>query len=386
MNRAGNDKRKRRGVTLIELLVVVGIMLALAAIAVPAMRPVLETRRVREAARVVNLYLNSARNRALATGHSVGVMIERDPTLPQGSAILRQVEVPPPYAGDTTGAMVKVAAVSGAANPVIKIAIRKTDFANNLIRRLDKIQLNCQGPIYTIIADPSGSPNPPDFPLDPPTAQPGQRQYIKLFDPQNYSDTDNDGFVDNFLLTAVALKQNAIPPWPVFDPTATTGNPQRWSQAVPFVITRLPEPTSTPPLQLPQQTAIDLVWSGTSSQQFFTTGSVANPDLAPVVLMFSSSGSLKDYYFWSLDNDAISPIYLLIGRRDRVPLEVFSSGAGSFTSPAEDGLTNLQDLNNSWVVIQPQTGLITTSEVAENANDVVAARKFAREAQAMGGR
>ena len=46
-----NPKLPRRGVTLIELMVVVSIMLVVTVIAVPAMKPALENRKIREAAR-----------------------------------------------------------------------------------------------------------------------------------------------------------------------------------------------------------------------------------------------------------------------------------------------------------------------------------------------
>ena len=64
----------RRGVTLIELLVVVSIMLIVTVIAVPAMKPALENRKIREAARAVNVYLGSARNHAIELGRPVGVL------------------------------------------------------------------------------------------------------------------------------------------------------------------------------------------------------------------------------------------------------------------------------------------------------------------------
>ncbi|MGQ9915585.1 MAG: prepilin-type N-terminal cleavage/methylation domain-containing protein, partial [Thermogutta sp.] len=46
---------RRRGVTLIELLVVITILLLLLAVMIPRLRPMMEQRRMREAARTVSV-------------------------------------------------------------------------------------------------------------------------------------------------------------------------------------------------------------------------------------------------------------------------------------------------------------------------------------------
>ena len=100
MSKAG----RRRGVTLIELLVVVSIMLMLAAYALPKLAPMARERKVREAARSVNVFLSRARSRAIETGRPCGVVFQRfndtagDP-LSNAATMLYQAEVPPPYAG-----------------------------------------------------------------------------------------------------------------------------------------------------------------------------------------------------------------------------------------------------------------------------------------------
>ena len=47
---------------------------------------------------------------------------------------------------------------------------------------------------------------------------------------------------------------------------------------------------------------------------------------------------------------------------------------------------NWQDLDNIWVVVNPQTGLITTDNVAARRQRIDAARSLARDAQGMGGK
>ena len=60
----GLKSNQRRGFTLVELLVVIGIMLVLVAIALPSIRFLTKGNTVREAARVVNTFIASARSDA----------------------------------------------------------------------------------------------------------------------------------------------------------------------------------------------------------------------------------------------------------------------------------------------------------------------------------
>ena len=53
--------------TLVELLVVVAIVVMLAAATIPRLKPNIDKARVREAARSIQLYLSSARNRPSPT-------------------------------------------------------------------------------------------------------------------------------------------------------------------------------------------------------------------------------------------------------------------------------------------------------------------------------
>ena len=67
----------RRGLTLTELLVVVSIMVIVAGALVPMVQPLLKGRNPREAARQLNVMIAGAQARAMATGRSVGIWLER---------------------------------------------------------------------------------------------------------------------------------------------------------------------------------------------------------------------------------------------------------------------------------------------------------------------
>ena len=88
--------RGRRGMTLIEILVVVGILMLLAAVTIPRLRPEIDKARIREAARSIHLYLSSAKAQAMATGRDCGILIEPLPAEAGASMQISQVEVPLP--------------------------------------------------------------------------------------------------------------------------------------------------------------------------------------------------------------------------------------------------------------------------------------------------
>ncbi|HWB11614.1 MAG TPA: type II secretion system protein [Pirellulales bacterium] len=100
IERAGVRVAARRGVTLIELLVVIMIMLMITAITIPVIAPSIKNREVREAARMIDVFINGAKTRALQSGHIYGVMIERVPGQPNAAVTLSYCEQPDPYTGD----------------------------------------------------------------------------------------------------------------------------------------------------------------------------------------------------------------------------------------------------------------------------------------------
>ena len=78
MSKAQPIRRVSPGMTLVELLVVVTIAVVLVAAAVPMMKPALQSSRVREVSRQLNVFLQVARARAIETGRTAGIWIERD--------------------------------------------------------------------------------------------------------------------------------------------------------------------------------------------------------------------------------------------------------------------------------------------------------------------
>jgi len=301
------------GVTLIEMLVVISILMLLAAIALRQARPAMESRRIREAARGLNVYFGAARVKAKETGRPHGVMLERWNVQSECSILLRQVEVPPPYAGDTFDAACQVQLLS--VGPLgFSVLVQFSPAASvdlTLINAGDQIQFDHQGPLYRITAK--------DVTLARLTAElvPSYGQRV---------------------------------PWPAGAFSA---------RAMPFEIIRQPVPSSAAPLQLPQGAVIDLYESGTNSVSFEP---VAGNPTAPIIVMFSPSGSVQDVLGAGVCRT--DPMFFLVGRADRVPLVAAAPATPRGPTQNEDGMRNYQDTGNLWVTLNPQTGLITTIENA----------------------
>ena len=323
--------------TLIEMLVVVTIMMILVAVSATAFRPANNSRRIREAARAINVYLSSARNRAMETGRPCGVILRRF----NGTSTvmnLDQCEVPPSYCGDTTGAAMQFTSVSPPASGFVTVQATPTPPGsfNSSIVSGGLIQFNCQGPSYQIT---------------PAT-----------------TDTQLTATLDVSLGQAV--------PWVAFFPT------------VPYVIYRSPVKGAATPLQLPAATVVDIGASSIDdSKNNFFSNATSGSD---TTILFNPNGSIDRVFIPGVTNSpfyATQSIFLLVGSQERVNNPFVQNNSN------EPTFTNYQDANNLWVVINSQTGLVTTGPVAApSASDstmaaaINTARALARDSQGMGGK
>jgi prepilin-type N-terminal cleavage/methylation domain-containing protein len=366
--------RRRKALTLIELLVVIAVASLLLAAAVPLLRMPLQGRKIREAAREVNLFLNRAKARAAELGRPVGVIIRRA-ALPNGAIYAQQLylaESPPPYAGDDSTAHAIVFPPIDL-NPAVDLdgdGIRERKIFSaqlhssalaTLVSVGDLIQFDFQSPLYRIVGR----------------------------SPTNQSDV-------------VEVQCKLDPPVPVASnlppPPIPPGQP--FSRPLAFRIFRSPirlgAISSTgqtvirsigAPLDLPNGTVIDLTASGigATSREF----ALSSTD---VVIMFGPGGNVEQVYGGQQAGGVIPSgmIYLLIGRLDRVYQDPFTRGP--------DTRANLMDPESIWITVAPQTGKISTVEnasldgfVPEQSADpqeqmLKEARRFARGTQDMGGR
>jgi hypothetical protein len=294
------------------MMIVVGIMLMLVTAAATMMPSATESRRIRESARMVNVYLSTARNRAMATGRPCGVTFH---CLSVGAIPCAlnadQCEVPPCYCGETDASAATVQWTSG----TLTTALVSDTLTTGMVRVNDLIQFNCQGPMYKITGPDAGSGN----------------------------------VTGGSLTLAVAdANQNTVTPWP-------SGTP---SPAVPYRIFRSPTKGGTTPLQLPATTVVDLDFSSSGTK--FSNPGDSPPGYQDLTVLFSPTGAVDSVYYAANRSVVTDPIYILIGKRERV---------GTYTTPPppvklETQLSNAEDLNNLWVTINAQTGMVNTEPVA----------------------
>ena len=96
-----------RGMTMLELLIVVAVMVILMGIALPVMKTGIEGRKLREAARQVNVCVELAKGIAVETGLPSAILIEPEflPNLSEPFAVkMYLAETPLPYSGDMVNA------------------------------------------------------------------------------------------------------------------------------------------------------------------------------------------------------------------------------------------------------------------------------------------
>lgn len=338
MAHARRHKPIRRGMTLIELMVVISIVAVLSVYALRMLPGMAEGRRVREAARSLSIYFSLAKNRAVETGRPCGVILQRMDDEPRASMVMVQAEVPPAYSGDSQETKAQLWYEPAEYKINVKVG---PSFNQMLVNAGDFMQINNQGYWYKIsYVNPLGK------------------------------------------LLVLSTPPGTVLPWPE----------GVWTAPMSFRIVRRPKQSIAAPLQLSRGMVVDLTASGNNfSPQLFGPGN------SPVIIMFSPNGSL-DRCYWNntLTGNGIptEPLFFLIGRREQI-------GVGPENNYAvEDDATrsNWQILKNLWVSISPQTGLVTVTENAQAVKyyvdpDLVGvpvgiseARRYAKEAQTMGGR
>lgn len=344
---------------------------------------------------------------------------------------------------------------------ILKIRVRPTAFAGAKIHWGDRVRV-ANGDYMTIVNDPIDdliNQIPcADFPL----AGTGSADPSSInFSPAGVT-TGADGYINNYWLTLRSPPPTVQSLWKKrpaavtdilirtnvannnWSPDPNPGPPLDLTVGLSFTIQRAPLKSAVAPLQLPTGAVVDLDWSGTES--------LTLPyalESRPFIIMFAPDGSVDEIRtFWlppmvygtapsqvgllEYYGDAVAePIYLLVGQRERVPPvradynpngdpTIWTLRPGGWYDPYDpttwaptgwysqtDQSTwrNYENLNNLWVVVNPQTGMISTGEMTAGATDVYnqqiaggatsaqaiaaalrQARQIAATAQSMGGR
>ena len=314
--------RRRNGLTLTELLVVGTIILAVTALSIPVVKPMMESQLTKNGANMLATTLNRARSRAQVSGRPCGVRFEYWPgtvsdlkdthigvraedgtvivhdtyySTPGASLVIRQVEVPPVYSG-----------LLG--TETVKYNDGRCEFQNDfyIASELEKIasakiQFGGTGPFYAF----------------------------------------ND--------RSTSLKESA-----------TLALPPQRDVEYPFKILLDSRPSMAMPVCLPRGTAVDLQFSGVGDTIFVDkvsgTNSQPTRQATALTIMFSPDGSVE-----SINGSIPSePVHFLVGRWDQI----------SAVRPDGDpeSYPNYADGRNYWVSVFPQSGGVTVSQVNPTAD------------------
>ncbi len=316
------NTRRRNGLTLTELLVVGTIILAVTALSIPVVKPMMESQLTKNGANMVATALNRARSRAQVNGRACGVRFEywpgtaadltetHDPltaddgtvisrdtyySTPGAALILRQVEVPPVYTG-----------LLGI--ETVKYENGECEFQNDIYVKPElektasgKIQFGGSGPFYSF-----------------------NENSVSLKDGKTY----------------------ALPPLRETE--------------YPFKVLLDSRTTMAMPVCLPRGTAVDLQFSGAGDTIFIDT--VSGTDYSAVrqsvslTIMFAPDGSVESVN----GSMPTEPVHFLIGRWDQISAVRADGDTESFP--------NYADGRNFWVTVFPQTGGVTVSQVNPTAD------------------
>jgi len=387
--RLDSQRRPHPGLTMVELLIVVAVMVILMGMALPMMRTGIEGRRLREAARQVNTGVTLAKALAAETGRPAGLVIDTE-ALPEDpkkrfARRLYLAETPPPYAGDVVGAAASILSGGG----VLQARFNDDGFSSNLpnvVKVGDFVRFDYRNPVYVVTAITEDTSTPP-----------------------------NTRYILNL----------SGKPWP------TNG------ALVPYQFTRLPEKSSSTPMELPVGTVIDMNYSG-----FGLAGPVWTPGTPCPVCYYCRPTSPNGYWYvvttpgttgaaeptWTavvgdtvtdgtsnpvtwrcvgpgpvVDYNSVTPavdpypVTLVFGASGRMATLMGLNGNVA-SAPTQTlhlligNLENLGDLNLAdpatlWVSIGHLNGRVTTAEsgVSASAQTIQAAREFAQLAQGKGG-
>lgn len=340
----------RRGMTLSELLIVVAIIGLLAVTVLPALGTTTDSRRTREAARLVSGYCARAQGAAIGQADLTGLMIT-----PSGSTSLasemRLARVPPPYTGAVFNAKLAVQSGTFPFNSGTCVALPESacptlnatpasspleieDIATNLVnvQPQDTIRFDGEGAVYEIVARSPGG---------------------ITFRNRDSAASANAGFA------------TTNQPWPAATPATHT-----------FEIFRKPVPKGQP-FDIPNKRVIDLGWSGYGPSNDVSAANYTSLLSTPgqtVSVLFDATGRMRLIMRGTARVTPQHPVYLLVGRPDRVgnaPVSSLSSNDDSIGA-------NWQYPDSWWIAIDPLTGSVRSAECRPNAATVTESQEFIR--------
>ena len=389
----------KRGFTLVELLVVITILLLITAATIPILAPGTETRRQREAARLLSTALSSAQMRAVTTGKPTGLWIEREASSAYSATVLYECEQPPTYTGDSLGAQAVIARQGHNADPTIPRAhLDGRAYLSGATREYidvgDILEFAYQGERYRITAISANYDAQGRLAIDFANLKPDATA--------RYVDAGRHAGADNLIET----NDDRWGPNGIDDPPpggddddyqgpdgngGTSDDPPLHRRILTYQIYRGMRKSGSTPIRLPEGAVVDLRFSGLDGDfggRFFGESNTNNPPglqpwsaQGPLIVQFSPQGDLENVYSRGAPSLGTVPssVHFLVGKRERIMddnptdrtddlsdllAEITSQFNGDVRNLPDERQLNFQDTENFWVTVQKGNGLATTSQVA----------------------
>ena len=429
---------KHRAFTLVELLIVIAIATILATLSLTTMQGLLKDQKISQSVRLARQYIESARTRAMATGRPVALFLER--VSPEGDSTGAPIvsnytvtrmsigEVFPPYTGEqplSTATLWDTPLSAGATTRMTTDGF--ADQARFLLAEVITAFGTASTPGMMSIGDTIEFDGSNQRFVIESIDYVGGEVAVTFFNPAaNY-----DQLLAAKIQGGTATDQKFEVGYSGREPTLKTPNtltgmlaptPTGTFTGVPFRIYRKPSKSLVGTITMPRGTCIDLSVSGIgptgsaleSTSPFHLadapsgtlTASGASPTMkrssySRIAVVFSAEGRAQGMY---QDNRIVnfsgtpevvaagsfvpfalaSKLYLMVGRTEQVIPDAPA------TAPAAgergDARGNLMDTGNTWISINPYTGLIETSPVAAvlDTSSIPEAVRDARRFAAMG--
>jgi type II secretory pathway pseudopilin PulG len=401
----------------VELLVVLVIFALLAASAVPMLAPLMSNRQVREAARIVSSTLIGARNRAMQSGKPYAVVLDRLNGLPEACVSLAYAEVPPPYSGDSTASNMTVQTAIGPSGATLYFITgltpnsvpQSTDIAwLGTVKVGDFVRFNSQGTYFQLVPNviTANAGNQQAYDLSTgyynqdPAPSDSSHYWWQITAPPGVTAIPPVGTNLRYQISRAPMRSAAggvtLPGSTVIDlnfsgfdqpcqQTTSAGG-----QLFPYGYTYSFQPIWPRP---------GVISASAATCPFGSSNANTLTDNSSIVIVFAPSGAIDTVWCWDNTSDAaegtftyrssptttntiasysipypikpLTPIHLLIGRRELVPLPtspppIVSPKNSNFpydpSDPNFKPYLNWQDLGSLWVSIDHKSGAISTAE------------------------
>lgn len=359
------------GLTLVELLVVVVILVLLIGVALPLAQPALNGRDVREAARQVNAMIAGAKSQAATTGRPAGILIQPDDVTGERCYSISYAKVPPSYSGELPGMVawrtnfdtadadalgnedyLNMNPVTFTASEPLHEVLCQQFLSESCADLASGVELRDLFPRFHVIKlefqDPDDAILPPVLSRLLSIGQDLTTDFVTPFEIR----ANNRG--DWFRGLYIHFAGNAaISGFYVASPNANqllNAFPAPGSPGSTYQITRPAKKSAASALELPVGSYIDLTVSGIPQLALLTPD--GPPTGVPISITFNPDGSLRRMS-GPFMADLTNPVFFLIANQKN------------------NGRDNLQqDAGSLWVVIDPATGNVSTTENFVPSSDV----------------